>query len=218
MSVTKIRVTDNNMESLHSLSLQPVASIAWSFRACLKRSVWKSLSYLIMEPRPFRLSLTSFALATALFTICIHQARATHLRAGEITVQRENCSSLTFIITLTTYTNTKTDARTGGQGEILYFGDDRSVEVPLTENTVRLDLNPDGSVATATFVVRHTYPGTGHYTIRYQETNRNRDVLNMDASVNTPFYLETEFFIDSYLGCSNSPKLWWRPLTLRAKV
>ena len=170
-----------------------------------------------MEPRPFRLPIMSFALATALFTICIHQARATHLRAGEITVQRENCSSLTFIITLTTYTNTKTDARTGGQGEILYFGDGRSVEVPLTENTVRLDLNPDGSVATSSFTIRHTYPGTGRrYLIRYQEPNRNRDVLNMDASVNTPFYLETEFFVDGYLGCSNSPKLLVAPIDIQA--
>ena len=103
----------------------------------------------------------------------------------------------------------------GGEGEILYFGDGSSVVVPVIERTVRLDLNPDGSVATSTFTIRHTYPGTGRrYLIRYQEPNRNRDVLNMDASVNTPFYLETEFFVDGYLGCSNSPKLLVAPIDI----
>src|SRR5688572_19797543 len=98
-----------------------------------------------MVPKPFRLSLTSFALATVLFIALIHQVHATHLRAGEITVHRENCSSLVFIITLTAYVSTLSDVPVGGEGEILYFGDGSSIVVPVVERTVRLDLNPDGS-------------------------------------------------------------------------
>ena len=161
--------------------------------------------------------MVALALLTMLAVASVHQARATHLRAGEITVERDNCTSLVFTITLTLYTNTKSDVRVGGEGEILYFGDGKSIEVPLIENVKRLDLNPDGSVATATFVVRHIYPGTGRYTIRYQEPNRNKEVLNMDAAINTPFYLETQFLVDSYLGCSNSPKLLVAPIDLACK-
>ncbi|MEJ1237158.1 gliding motility-associated C-terminal domain-containing protein [Chryseolinea sp. T2] len=169
-----------------------------------------------MTPKPSR-HITACALLVALAAVFAHQAQATHLRAGEITVQRDNCTGLVFTITLTLYTNTKSDVRVGGEGEILYFGDGQWVEVPLIENTTRSDLNPDGSVATATYVIRHTYPGTGLYTIRYQEPNRNRDVLNMDASVNTPFYLETQFLVDSYLGCSNSPRLLVAPIDIACK-
>ncbi|MGC3943151.1 MAG: gliding motility-associated C-terminal domain-containing protein [Chryseolinea sp.] len=166
-----------------------------------------------MIPKPTR-PFAVCALLAVLAAVFAHQAHATHLRAGEITVQRDNCNSLVFTITVTLYTNTKSDVRMGGEGELLYFGDNDKVEVPLIENVKRLDLNPDGSVATATFVIRHTYPGPGRYTIRYQEPNRNRDVLNMDASVNTPFYLETVFVVDSFLGCSNSPRLLVAPIDM----
>ena len=171
-----------------------------------------------MKPEPVRPALKSYALAVILFVFCLSYARATHLRAGELTVTRENCSSLVFIITLTTYTDSRSPVRVGGEGERIYFGDGESVVVPLIENTTRLDLNPDGTVATATFTVRHTYPGSGkRYTITYQELNRNRDVLNMSASVNTPFYLETEFFVDSFLGCSNSPRLLVAPIDVACR-
>ena len=171
-----------------------------------------------MSPSRFRCSLTSCTLVTILFTVCAYQARGTHLRAGEITVTRDNCNSLVFIINLTVYTSTLSDVEVGGEGEILYFGDGQSVLVPFVKSTPRLDLNPDGSVATATYTISHTYPGTGRrYTIRYQEPNRNRNVLNMEASVSTPFYLETEFFVDGYLGCSNSPKLLVAPIDIACK-
>jgi hypothetical protein len=169
-----------------------------------------------MIPKSSR-PIAACTLLAVLVAAFAHQAHATHLRAGEITVQRDNCNSLVFTITVTLYTNTKSDVRVGGEGEILYFGDGQQIEVPLIENTPRLDLNPDGSVATATYTIRHTYPGTGRYTIRYQEPNRNRDVLNMDASVNTPFYLETQFLVDSYLGCSNSPRLLVAPIDLACR-
>src|SRR5690606_31689994 len=56
------------------------------------------------------------------------------------------------------------------------------------------------------------YPGPGKYTISYREPNRNQGVLNMDASVNTRFYIETESFIDPCLGCDNTPVLVIPPI------
>lgn len=150
-----------------------------------------------------------------LFFTCaaVFRAQATHLRAGEIVAVRENCSSLTYTITVTVYTNTVgTNVRFGGPTEYLYFGDGNRIEVPDTQNTIRLDLNPDGSVATASFTIEHTYPGVGRYLISYREPNRNEGVLNMDASVNTMFYLETEISIDPFLGCNNTPNLLVAPI------
>lgn len=168
-----------------------------------------------MKPEPYRLHAIFCGLTIAVAMLASQVVCATHMRAGEITVTRENCNSLTFIITITAYTSTLTDARLGGEGEILDFGDGERVLVPLVENTVRTDLNPDGSVATASFTIKHTYRGTGRrYLIRYQEPNRNRDVLNMDASVSTRFYLETEIFVDVYLGCNNSPRLQIAPIDM----
>ena len=145
--------------------------------------------------------------------ICLsHEANASHLRAGEITAVRTSCSSLTFIITITVYTNTDSEAQFGGPGEYLYFGDGSRVEVPMTPATVRTDLNPDGSVSTVSFTVTHTYPGVGRYLLRYEEQNRNGGVLNMDGSLNTPFYIETELSVDPFLGCNNTPVLLAAPI------
>jgi len=143
----------------------------------------------------------------------IHQAMATHLRAGEITVVRENCQSLTFTITITVYTNTGSSVLFGGrvgEDDILEFGDGEWILVEEQANTPRPDLGPN--VGTASYTISHTYPGPGKYTISYREPNRNQGVLNMDNSVNTRFYIETEIFIDPFLGCNNTPVLLIPPI------
>ena len=86
------------------------------------------------------------------------ESNATHLRAGEIIAERVNCSSNQFKITVTVYTNTRSTARFGGDGEILDFGDGTSEPVPQTENTPRPDLDAEGIVGTASYVTYHTYP------------------------------------------------------------
>ncbi|MEO5977845.1 MAG: gliding motility-associated C-terminal domain-containing protein [Chryseolinea sp.] len=162
-----------------------------------------------------RIIKTSGALVViALLTLVdVLQANASHLRAGEITATRVNCNSLTFIITITVYTNTVgTEARFGGDGERLLFGDGKFFLVPRVENTKRFDLNPDGSVGTASYTIEHTYPGVGRYLLSYVEPNRNGGVLNMSNSFNTTFYLETELSVDPFLGCNNTPRLLIAPI------
>ena len=63
-----------------------------------------------------------------------------------------------------------------------------------------------------TFVIEHTYQGPGVYTIRFQEFNRNDRTLNMDNSVDTPFYVETQITIDPFIGVNNSPVLTIPPV------
>ncbi|MEP6734490.1 MAG: gliding motility-associated C-terminal domain-containing protein [Chryseolinea sp.] len=158
-------------------------------------------------------TLGAFVFIALLMLCTVFHANATHLRAGEIIATRVNCNSLTFIITVTVYTNTKnTTVLFGGDTEFLNFGDGTSIQVPETPNTIRLDLNPDGSVATASFTIEHTYPGVGRYLISYREPNRNESVLNMDNSVNTTFYLETSLSVDPFLGCNNTPRLLIAPI------
>ncbi len=135
--------------------------------------------------------------------------QATHLRAGEITVQRLSCTSLTFRITITVYTNTGSDIKFG-EG-LLDFGDGSDPHVtPIVENTLRPDLGPQ--VATVSYSINHTYSGPSKYTISYLEPNRNAGILNMVNSVETRFYLETVINIDPFLGCSNTPLLLVPPI------
>jgi hypothetical protein len=141
------------------------------------------------------------------------------LRAGEITVQRIDCNSLDFLITITVFTNTKnTTVKFGGDPDLsyLYFGDGQREFIGEQPNVIRYDLDPDGSIATASVTIRHHYSSYQQYKISYQEPNRNAGVLNMDNSVNTLFYIETVINLDPYLdligGCSSSPRLLVPPI------
>jgi hypothetical protein len=141
----------------------------------------------------------------------IYSAQATHLRAGEITITRVSCTSLTFIITITVYTNTGSMVQFGAPGE-LDFGDgsDRLMLPANINATSRPDLGPN--VGIATFTTSHTYSGPGHYIVNYNEPNRNAGILNMFNSVETKFYLESTLNIDPFLGCNNSPRLLVPPI------
>ncbi|MEI9918282.1 MAG: gliding motility-associated C-terminal domain-containing protein [Bacteroidota bacterium] len=133
---------------------------------------------------------------------------ATHLRAGEITVERTNCTSLIFKITITVYTNTGSDIKFG-EG-ILDFGDGSTATTPTIDNTKRPDLGDN--IGTVSYSVFHTYAGPGRYVISYLEPNRNGGILNIFNSVETRFYIETVINIDPFLGCNNSPKLLVPPI------
>lgn len=134
----------------------------------------------------------------------VHHSFATHLRAGEITVER-NCNGLTFTITITAYTNTGSQVRF--EDGTLNFGDGNSIQTPRIENT---DLG--NGIGFVEFKTAHTFPGAGRYVITYKERNRNAGILNMSNSVNTQFFLETVIIIDPFIGCDNSPRLRTPPI------
>ncbi|MEQ1586956.1 MAG: gliding motility-associated C-terminal domain-containing protein, partial [Cyclobacteriaceae bacterium] len=134
---------------------------------------------------------------------------ATHLRAGEITLQRVSCTGLTFRITITVYTDTGSPIKFG-DGE-LNFGDGSEPHItPSIDNTLRPDLGPE--VGTVSYTIEHTFGGPGKYTISYLEANRNAGILNMTNSVDTRFFVETQIIIDPFLGCSNTPRLLVPPI------
>ncbi len=134
-----------------------------------------------------------------------NQAQATHIRAGEITVQRVNCQSKEFIIFVTGYVDLIGGAVTFGGGT-LDFGDGTE---PISDirNDSRFEIifdemEIDNGVGITRFKVKHTFSGNGIYYISYQEPNRNEGILNMNNSVETPFYIETMVRIDGTLGCN----------------
>ncbi len=130
---------------------------------------------------------------------------ATHIRAGEITVQRKNCNEKTFIIYITGYVDFFHGEVSFGAGT-LDFGDGSApIENIRTDSRVEILLDEveiENGVGITRFKVEHTYSGNGIYFIGYQEYNRNKNIVNMNNSVETPFYIETMVRIDATLGCN----------------
>jgi gliding motility-associated-like protein len=134
---------------------------------------------------------------------------ATHIRAGEITAERVNPQTLTYRITVVGYTDTRSNV-IFGPGDI-NFGDGREARLN-TESDFVLVESLGNQIEKNTFVVTHTYQGPGQYIIRFREFNRNDRTLNMDNSVDTPFYVETMITIDPFIGINNSPVLTIPPV------
>lgn len=159
-----------------------------------------------------RVSIRNSVLAPLLFvfaSLISISGQATHLRAGEITMERLSCTGLTFRITITVYTNTGSDIKFG-EGLLDYGDGSEPHRTPIVENTLRPDLGP--GVAIVTYSINHTFAGPGKYVVSYLEPNRNAGILNMINSVETTFYIETAINIDPILGCSNTPKLLVPPI------
>lgn len=150
--------------------------------------------------------------------VAAFKGEATHLRAGEIVVERVNCQSLTFRITIIVYTDLESPVIFGNG--ILRFGDGSDpdpdvhdgagIQIPEIESDPRFDLG--ANVGRAQFTIEHTYGSPGRYIISYFEHNRNDGIRNVDNSVNTPFFIEAEINIDPFLGCNNSPVLLIPPI------
>lgn len=139
----------------------------------------------------------------------ISEVWATHIRAGEIIAERVNVQTLEYEITVVGYTDTRSSVIFGPG--VINFGDGRETELQ-TESDFSLVEDLGNLIEKNTFVIRHTFQGPGTYTIRFQEFNRNDRTLNMDNSVNTPFYVETTITIDPFYGVNNSPVLTIPPV------
>lgn len=137
---------------------------------------------------------------------CAYTAEATHIRAGEIIAELINCQSYTYRFRVIGYEDTGSDVEFGN-GEI-YFGHGDPEDLS-TENDffTREEIDNEKLIRVSEFVITHTFPGPGEYTITFREFNRNADILNITNSVQTPFYVETKLVIDPFLACNNSPIL-----------
>jgi gliding motility-associated-like protein len=142
---------------------------------------------------------------------------ATHNRAGEITYK---CNGNTYTITLVTYTADGDNIADRCQ-DTIYFGDGTSAVVPRSNgplgttdcgNNTHLGEILAPNFKKNVFVVIHTYPGPGCFTIKMFDRNRNSGVINIPNSVNQPFYLESMICTNAFGGCNNSVQLTVPPL------
>ncbi|MCP4313074.1 MAG: gliding motility-associated C-terminal domain-containing protein [Bacteroidetes bacterium] len=129
--------------------------------------------------------------------------RATHNRAGEITLTQ--LDELTYEITITTFTYT------------LSLADRDRLEVKWGDNTFSY-----ANRITKTklphfyykniYVTQHTFPGPGIYEIVVQDPNRNEGVKNIPSSVNVIFSIKTTIMINAGLGNNSTPVLLYPPI------
>jgi gliding motility-associated-like protein len=146
------------------------------------------------------------------------EARATHLRAGEIVAVRDRDNPLRYCFTLTTYT----DSEGGKQANdtqvsvFFFFGDEPIGQNDGTEAPRANGLGTPipGFASTVNYYnTCHVFPGPGTYQVRVGIDNRNANVLNLGGqSSNINFFISTTIFINPQLGFNATPILNNQPL------
>jgi gliding motility-associated-like protein len=147
-------------------------------------------------------------LAFALFLLFPVVAAATHLRAGEIQVQRINCNSYTIKVKIIIYVNPNTSVMVGGEDDILSFGDGTRRLIPEMPRRV---IDVKLGVGITEFEIEYTYAGPGEYLISYSEPTRNDGVVNIDSPLNSRFYVETMVILAEG-RCNTYPRLLSPPI------
>lgn len=143
---------------------------------------------------------------------------ATHNRAGEITY--EHISGLTYLITVSTYTNNKSFSADRCELEVFY-GDGTSDFIPRTNGAPcsgdfpscdHCGENIGNEIKVNYYQKQHTFPGTGTYRISMEDPNRNAGVINIPNSINVVFHIYAELIIFPSGLPNSSPFLHYPPI------
>ena len=131
---------------------------------------------------------------------------ATHNRAGEITY--EHISGLTYGITVITYTDISQSTNADRPNLEVFWGHDGA----SIDSIPRISEIPLGNgFKKNVYYATHTYPSAAPdpYVISIDDPNRNNSILNINSgnSDGVVFHLETELYIDPFIGINNSPVL-----------
>jgi gliding motility-associated-like protein len=134
------------------------------------------------------------------------QSYATHLRAGEITVQRVPGPSLAYRVTMTTYTDeiNGKPANEAQNSVKIYFGINNIGYDVKRKKKILISASTVCNVYDTTFV----YPAPGRYRITCGISNRNANTLNLPGKTDDiQFFVETIIDIRGPLGINNTPLL-----------
>ena len=134
---------------------------------------------------------------------------ATHLRAGEITAERISNTSLTYRVTLTTYTD-EINGRSANevQEDVNFFpgfisNGVVSYKVPRKE---KIQISP--STVRNTYETVVTFPGPGIYKVSCGIPNRNEATINLpQPSDAITFFVQTTLVINAAFGLNSTPVL-----------
>ncbi|MFY0598371.1 MAG: gliding motility-associated C-terminal domain-containing protein [Cyclobacteriaceae bacterium] len=156
--------------------------------------------------------LCKFLTFACCFLLMQMDAAATHIRAGEITAVRISQFSLTYEFTITGFRDSGSAIDFGGGR--LSLGDGTVINGPFAVDTRAVG----NQIELVTFKYNYTYtaPNGNGYLVSYEEDFRNADIINMDNSVGTTFYVETLIVIDSFFGLNNTPVLTVPPIDFAA--
>jgi hypothetical protein len=138
-----------------------------------------------------------------------YSAYSTHIRAGEITARRINDFSLEYEFTFTGFRDTGSNIEFGSG--TFSFGDGTTVS---NLSTVK---EPAGNgIEKVVIVLTHRYNSPARYVVSYEEDYRNDDIINMNNSVGTAFYVESKILIDPFVGLNNTPTMTVPPIDFGA--
>jgi len=117
--------------------------------------------------------------------------------------------ALTYEITLTSYTNTKSPVNAARDYLQINWGDGTSGLIP------RIQINNlSDTISYNKYLGQHTFPGpsASAYMISCEDPNRNLGIMNIPNSVNIPMFVYSELTISPYLSYDNSPILLVPPV------
>lgn len=141
------------------------------------------------------------------------EAQATHIRAGDITAQRDttpNPNPRRFFFTMTIYT----DQASSAEDPVVYMnmGGGVVLEVP------RLAVIPIGNETDReVYKWEYTFPTDGTHRVSWVGVNRNNDILNMaPPSDQRSFFIETVININALRGFNSTPVLTVAPIDIAA--
>lgn len=146
-----------------------------------------------------------FSIIISVFTFS--KAQATHLRAGEITAKRISNTSLTYRVTLTTYTDQINGvAANDGQNFVkFYFG---VTGVPLYDVKRKKKTLINAATMCNVYDTTFTFPAQGRYAITCAITNRNANTVNLPGRTDEiSFFVESTIVVNGALGLNNTPVL-----------
>lgn len=155
-------------------------------------------------------SILRYILTISIFIAVLHDASATHNRAGEITYTQ--IDELTIRVKVTTYTKGSNSSVDRDSLELIW-GDGTADFIYRTNGNGQLLGN---DVKVNTYEAEHTYPGRATYTLAFQDPNRVSNILNVNSpnSVEVPFFLSTSFtFLNNqFQGFNSSAVLLQAPI------
>ena len=144
-----------------------------------------------------------------IFLLICTIGQATHNRAGQILYRHISGSTYEFTFTAFYTTGTLAAEQRIQSGLSIDWGDKTESHLPCVNKPgERL---PD-NYTLAIFRTRHTFPGSGTYTIIVADPNRNEGVLNIPGSVQVYFGVKTIFKIDPNIIANSAPELLNYPI------
>ena len=168
-----------------------------------------------------RMGSTRYFLLFILFFATTQMLKATHNRAGEISIQQVgDCTqSLTVKATIVTYT--KASSRPADRDSLTICWGDGTCETVIRANGPGFPPNGElleNDTKKNIYCAFHTYSARGTYLVSMTDPNRNGGILNVNPpnSEQIKFHIQTTytFLNPQFQGCNDTPELLQPPIDI----